>query len=649
MASTLSFVSSRPLATLVAGCIASVLLVACEDPAVEKQRLFEREFNEVTAAYASTLGGRPDLLSGEPTDESINALRQVGERAKQLTIGTPGQINAARGLAASVYRTTAAIEIARAKSIETALDVERRLAIGYGQIAADLEAIADAAQNLDLGDARGVATGDRDAAARSAREAQEAVRGLEGPASELNGKIARGTARLNELGQEVAVLLRKARELTPSAGLEFVEQAANIKAEARTLSLKTSNEQIEANKLTGEAAVESAKLRGHQALQAAATNALELLNNFDADLDSQAAKAREMATEMRRSAESLMKSIADTRNGALKAAYAAAETDLGNCTADADSDALRWTVASEELRMYGAQVDGLVSHGRALAGMGGAGLAEIKTAAQAAMATLKEKATAASETFANMGEDPAVAGLKAYADNMKKLAESSVDTLMAPPKVADAAAPKAGSKSGSKAGAKSSGRSMSGASAARVDDVEAFVAQMNDADPVTAAEMILAVMDDSTADGKAIKSMTSQTLGAMGDLMKAMIETWGEDSLAKLGPAAGAGMGSGSDYSKKSISDDEAVFVNEEGQELIFRKTSAGWKHDVAASMPPEQLDQVKQMGPMLAMIMAPMGKAGKAVAVRIRAGEFSSPEEVAAALAEEMQKSGGGMFGGGR
>lgn len=645
MASTLSFVSSRPLATLVAGCIASVLLVACEDPAVEKQRAFEREFNEVTTAYATTLGGRPDLLSGEPTDESINALRQVGERAKQLTIGTPGQINAARGLAASVYRTTAAIEIARAKTIESALDVERRLAIGYGQIAADLEAIADAAQNLDLGEARGTATGSRDAAARAARESQEKVRGLEGPASELNGKIARGTARLNELGQEVAVLLRKARELTPSAGLEFVEQASNIKAEARTLSLKTSNDQIEAAKLTGEATVESASLRGHQALQSSATAALELLNNFDADLDSQAAKAREMAAEMRRSAESLMKSIADTRNGSLKAAYAAAETDLANCNADADSDALRWTIASEELRMYGAQVDGLVAHGRALGGMGGAGLAEIKTAAQTAMATLKEKAAAASDTFASMGEDPSVAGLKAYADSMKKLAESSVDSLMAPPKVADAAAPKAGPKSGSK----SSGRSMSGASGARVDDVEAFVAQMNDADPVTAAEMMLSVMDDSTAEGKAIKSMTSQTLSAMGDLMKAMIETWGEDSLAKLGPAAGAGMGSKSDYSKKSISDDEAVFVDDEGQELIFRKTSAGWKNDVAASMPPEQLEQVKQMGPMLAMIMAPMSKAGKAVAVRIRAGEFSSPEEVAAALAEEMQKSGGGLFGGGR
>ena len=83
----------------------------------ERARAFEREFNEVTTAYATTLGGRPDLLSGEPTDESINALRQVGERAKQLTSGTPGQINAARGLAASVDRTTAAIEIARAKTI----------------------------------------------------------------------------------------------------------------------------------------------------------------------------------------------------------------------------------------------------------------------------------------------------------------------------------------------------------------------------------------------------------------------------------------------------------------------------------------------------------------------------------------------------
>jgi hypothetical protein len=652
MASSLSFVSSRPLATLVAGCIASVLLVACEDPAIEKQRQFEKQFNEVTASFADTLGGRPDLLSSMPTDESIAALREVADRAKSLSGGTAGQMNAARALAASVYRTAAAIEIARAKSIESSLAVERGLAIGYNEIAADLEAIASAAENLDLSGARGVATDDRDTAAREARKSQEALRGLEGPASELNARIARGTARLNELGQEVAVLLRKARELSPSAGLEFVEQAAGIKAEARELSLKTSNEQIDAARLTGDANIEGATLKKHQALQAAASGALELLGNFDADLDSQAAKARETAAEMRRSAEALLKSIADTRGGALKAAYAAAEADLGNCASDADSDSLRWTIAVEELRMHSAQVDGLVSQGRMLAAMGGAGLGDVKSTAQTALGALKDKATAASEMFANMGEDPSVAGLKAYADGVKKFAESSVDTLMAPPKLVEPkATASAGKAGGSKSGA-ASGRSMSGAA---VEDIEAFVARMNDADPATAAEMMLSVMDDSTPGGKAMKSITSAMLPVMGDLIRALHEKWGAEGVAALqggGMAGGMGggmMGGGSQkLTKKSIDGDRAVFATDEGAEVVFTKTASGWKTDITESMDPEQLEQMQQVAPMMSMMMAPIGKAAKAVAARIRAGEFSSPDEVQAALREEAMKGMGGGFGGG-
>ena len=91
---------SRPLATvtakLVAGCIAPVLVAGCNDPELEKQAAFERQFNEVAADYAKTLGGRPDLLSTNPSDESVAALRAIADKAKGLSGGSAGQQTAAR-------------------------------------------------------------------------------------------------------------------------------------------------------------------------------------------------------------------------------------------------------------------------------------------------------------------------------------------------------------------------------------------------------------------------------------------------------------------------------------------------------------------------------------------------------------------------
>jgi phosphopantothenoylcysteine synthetase/decarboxylase len=118
MAHRFSFVSSRSLATLVAGCLASVFVTGCNDPELEKQAAYERQFNEVAAEYAKTLGGRPDLLSTNPSDESITALRAVADKAKGLSGGSAGQQTAARSLAASVYRTSASIELARGASTQ---------------------------------------------------------------------------------------------------------------------------------------------------------------------------------------------------------------------------------------------------------------------------------------------------------------------------------------------------------------------------------------------------------------------------------------------------------------------------------------------------------------------------------------------------
>jgi hypothetical protein len=242
-----------------------------------------------------------------------------------------------------------------------------------------------------------------------------------------------------------------------------------------------------------------------------------------------------MSADLRKKAEGLMASIAAERSGPLKAAYEAAATDF---TSAASSDALRMVLMAEELRLRMGEVQGHGAQGRMLASTGGAGLAEVKASAETAIATLKEKATAAAEAM-EASADEKLAELKAFIGETKKAADGmTVEKLLAPPAVVEkpATAKKA-------SGAGSSGRSMSGAGAgsgAGADDIEAWVAKYNatiESSPSEAIDMMLAVMDDSTSLGKAMKDMTAPMLSAMAPLLDAMQEKFGTTKL-NLGGAA---------------------------------------------------------------------------------------------------------------
>ena len=655
--SIFSGASTRPFATRftigVATCVAAVLVAGCNDPELEKQAAFERQFNAVAAEYAKTLGDRPDLLSANPTDESIAALRSVADRAKALSGGSAGQQAAARSLAASVYRTTASIGIARAAWLESGEEIVRGLAMSASGLAADLESVAAAAEGMDLSDARGAADGQKTDGSRAMRALQDSVRQLEGPANKLSADVSKGTARLSELGQEVAVLLRKARESSPAAGFALVEEAAAIKTEARKISRKTSDDSIDAESMMAQSRLVNSALRAAQGLQSSASAALDLLNGFEADIDGQAAKSREMAAGLRRAADTLMKSIADE----------AAASDLATSASDAESDALRNTLTCEDLRMRVTQISGLGAQGRMLMSAAGdasgktaAGLGELKSAAEAAITALKEKATAAAEQYANAGEDPATAGLKAYADGVKKMADGlTVDNLIMPPPIEVKVAAKPQGKNAGGA----SGRSMSGGASAGAADLETLIASLSSAgdNPITGSQILIDAIDDSTPAGKAMKSMMSESAKAMQPMMEAMMEKFGADSVSKIG-AAGGGAGAGgignmtsaakmTNLTKKSNDGQTAVYTTEDGKDITFVKTATGWKVDMLAGMDEAQVDQMEQMAPMMGMMIGPMKKAAESIAAKIRSGEIASADDVSAAMQMEVMKSLGG--GGGR
>ena len=658
MVNRLSFVHARSLAALAAGCLATVLVVGCNDPELERQAAFERHFKQVSAEYAQVLGGRPDLLSVSPSDESIAALRAVAEKAKGLSGGSAGQQKAAREFAASVLRTSASIQLARATWLESSADLGRGLAMSASNLASDLEAIASAAESMDLAGARGDAEDAKSASAREATALREVLKTLEEPAGALNDDISKANARLGELGQEAAVLLRKARESSASAGLAFVEEAAAIKNEARAVAKTASLNQIEADSMTLEASVVGGALQSAEGIQSAATSALELIGSYKSSIDGEAAKARDVAKSLRAGAANLMKSIADERAGALKAAYEAAAADMAAASADTESDALKNSITSDDLRLRMTQIVGIGSQGRMLASVGGdkaSGLSDLKSSAETAIAELKEKANAAAEQFANAGEDPTLASMKSYVDGVKKTADGlTVDLLMNPPKLVEAKAA---------SGSKSSGRSMSGAGGASEADLDALIARMNAAEGDAAANLAMVeFIDDSTPAGKAMKDMVAGAATMMKPLMDAVSEKFGAAEAAKIAQGLGGGMGGGRggmggmggmsarirSLTKKSVSGDTAVCATADGQEVTFTSRSGSWKLDVASTMSEEQAAQMQQLAPMLSMMMAPMKAAAEAVAARVKAGEFTSAEEAGAALQQEMMKGLGGGMGGG-
>ena len=650
------------LAACVATALSASLLVGCGDPKLAEQAKFEKEFNTVASSYESAVRGNTALLSSNPSSESVAALRALAEQAKALSGGTAAQQEAATQLAASMYRTAGSIELARVSRIEAEQEIARSVAFNASLLAADLDAIGAAAEALDYSNATAVPEAMKSATTNATRTLQEEVRTLERPLGQLVAEISSRTAELARLESEAAVSMRRARESSAKIAEDYVNEAARIQEEARGVRNTLAEKTIEADDKAISLNLTQVELESVKAVQAAATEALDFVSGFRAEVDGAATKVRDLAAELKKKSDAIMKSIAEERAGALKSAYEAAAADFANAASSTGSspasDALRTALMSEELRLKVTEVLGLGSHGRMVAATGGSDLAALKSQAETAITALKEKAAAAADAMAAVSDEK-LAELKASIDETKKMADGlSVDTLLAPPALAEK--PKTAKKS---SGAGSTGRSMSGDTGDRVEDIEAWVGQYNaavESKPSSAVEMMLAVMDDSTSIGKAMKEVTAPMLSAMAPLYDAMDAKFGTTKLELGGGGMGgggmaAGLGSGvSSLEKVSVDADRAVFKDANGQETVFVKTDAGWKVDLTSALEAQGMsaEQFEQMLPMVQGMMGPMmglmKKAAADVAAKIESGEITSADDAGAAMQAAIQEAAASMMGGG-
>lgn len=645
------FLATGPRAMLAAAVIAAAVLGGCKDPALEQQARFEADFRQIADEYASFLAEKSDLVSTMPSDESLTALRAIAGKAEGLSGGTPSQQTTARTLAAAVHHTAGSIALAKAMAIESSLEARRDIALASASLAADLDAIADAAESIDLGASINEAKAARDASASQVRALQQQVRDLEGPAGRLAARITEGTNRLNQLGQEAAVLQRKARESTPVAALAFVEESAKIRTEVRATQVSVGNDSIEAGNVASSANLASKGLALAQGADAAAAQAMEFLGNFERGVDGQAAKARELAKQLKAAAESAMSDIAATRGGALRDAYAAAADDFSKAKGDGSN--FTDSMMAEELRLTLAELSGVGAQGRMLLATGGSGVDDLRKSAETLIATLKERATAASDFLANAGEDPTLASAKGFVDGVKKQADAmTVDSLMNPPKLAEAEPRRVVGVGG---GSGKSGRSMSGvADASAISDLDAWVASVNEMQAAGKYEdvvkAIVGAVDTSTPVGKSMQRMTSGLMIAAIPLTKAMQSKFGVSTL-DLGQGGQMGVGQ-----MEIVSNDGTIAeVSGSGTEaLIFRKSAGGWQIDYIEGLKrrgigEEQLDMMAPALDMMASRMVDMfEKAMNEVAAGIEDGTYATAEDATAALMEKMGGALGAMGGGG-
>lgn len=646
-------------AAIVAGCLATVLAGGCSDPDAVRRATVQKEIEALGNEFTAALGGSPEVLADGAGDEAIAKVRAIASRAGQLN-GSAAQTEAARRIAASASRAAAELAIARASTIESAHEALRGVAREALSLAADLDALADAAGSSAGFDAAGAAVvRTRDAAASEARAQEEEIASVSAPMTRLAKSVEDGARRLAQFEQEIAVLLRKARESNPATGFAFVEEASSIRGEARGVQAGVDVASIEVEDLAVARNVAETRLAGAQGLRGAATAAGELLSTIQSEVKGSADKSRALAGDLRREAMSILKAVDEERASVLAPLYDAAANDLSSAESGAGSDAsVRHALTTGNLRLAMSRLAGLGADGRMRAAMN-MDVAGLRSEAETAIAAFKERATAAADEFSMMGDDPSVATMKAFVDGVKSYADGlTVATLMDPP----APAAKSSAKGG-KSGA--SGRSMGGGDAAAGDSPDAIIAKLNafGDDEKGAMSYLLGLIDDSNDIGRAMKSLLVAAGDAQLDFNAAMREAFGDDA---AGAAAGAMGGAGGapaltadqfkDLSKVSEDGETAVYSNADGSsQVTFVKTGGAWKIDLLgpmrAQMPPEMMEQ---MGPMMAQMMSAMGPAMKKsladLAARVRAGEFASAEEAAQALGAELMKSmGGGGLGGGR
>jgi hypothetical protein len=651
---SLRTVLRAPLAiALLAGATSILPLTGCKDGTIESQVAVQRELDQIASDYRSAAMVRSPLT----LDESIKRIESLATKASGLSGGSPEQQGAAAVLTASIAQTAAELHLENARALARQLASDRGLAAATANAAAALQSLADATANVSLGQDREFLAESRDAAQTALRQAQEALKQVEGPMGELRTGIAGQREQLAALQAQADDLRRRAIEAGASAGFPLVEEAADVKADARTVRTAVALNELKLAELEPEAAIVNDQLVTAQGLKSASDAALGELDNFATELSNDAQTTSKAADEFRKATEALLAQIAErttalnTSFDTIEAALTKAESSAGRAgsgsrelattarNAKLSAQAALGALLAERAAQLTAQIDLHTTLGNAGQLFGGSAkqgeaIAALTTAREEIVTRAKEKLVEAVGSTGEPSESdrPATVATRNALNGMIAVLEGKA-AAPASPTPAGAAAP---------AGAGAAAVAPTGPGFPSPDEMVAAMTSKNPED----SYRLVGAFHATNPEARALVGFLRSTVEDMRPLIDAASAKFGPEALSSLssGPSTQfvtASIASSTDTT--AVVSGTTFAGTTESVTLV--KIGDGWYVDadaLVAEMSPEERAAMQAASSMQAQMPGMRGAmkaAASAVAAKITSGEITSPAEIQTALTQELMQ----------
>ena len=641
----------------------ATLVVGCSEHSDQPDQIAT-----ISADFAETLRSRPAVRENSSTpDDSASTLRKLAGQARSSDAAGSDL------LANRIYTSAGTFDLDEAMRLESMAARLRNLA---RKLAANADLLADAAssaENLDISDANRMIENWRAEASSELNGAEEKLQEIQGKIDQARGQREAHLAQAAEYEAIAVELAEEGVDLGPKDGEDAINESIYFRQQADELRIKAARD--DTTILTLEPTQSLAGVE-RDAQRAKADHARE----SGRMAESRVQEARAFATTIRGELDRLSTTVGQLMDESVQleqdqimprleaaigdfeaAANAAKGLSRGGSKAESDN---AWTsVANAQFSMgrchwetgsiLGRRADALarIASGGALVDP-----AAIRGDIEEAEAGRKQSFEAARKAFNDSIESIGrISANDARTARLRQSVEEAIATLDGTPPTAVAPTRSAGADRARGGG--SSARSTGGGSATGGFGTPAEAAKFL-SDPVNqmnpaALKRIKDAMRAETPQGQAAEKLLTAA-SVMMPLFEAMSAKFGTDKvMAAMGDASIGGAPTPT-FSVDEVDGDVATLKSSDGRQTIqLVKTPNGWVYDLDKTIKddPQAAMMIEFMGPMLDAMLKPLGTVVEEISAKVKAGDYSSPEEAMEALdaaMSDMMPGGGGGRGGG-
>jgi len=337
-------------------------LVGCTDQAAEQREQAQQTINAARQSYQAAVSEAAAIPLGAADD--VADLRQhyqsVLNNLTNVPSGAaPGQVAAARSLAATAHLDLADIAARRAARLEQQLTHHRALVDEQTAAAASLLSLVKGLEAKSFQTQRQQLQASKQQAQTLIQSLSEKIAELEGPIAQRNEEIETALQRVAELRQQADNLLQQYHEQGRVEGLNEFKAAQRHKRQADQVEYDLAQDELVLEyDLNPQQALAQQRITKLEQMVNLIEQTLNSIDEAQADVSQQAQQTREQLEQTRDEITSIVTEVSETMSGPLAEQYDTAQQHLEQAIQNAD-DAARQAgrnASAERLQATRAQV-----------------------------------------------------------------------------------------------------------------------------------------------------------------------------------------------------------------------------------------------------------------------------------------------------